>query len=184
MPEGIPLTTLIKVIIGAIGACQMPSLPSQLPRSPWTQLLTSSPGPGETGEPSGEVWRAGPPVAVGGGWGGRYGVARAYGTCPPLLSGSACAGLFRLNYRILLARRVARGEYGKLSVQVGKGGRGWVRGGVIHTGKAEKSGSSFGAGSAILRWRTAGERHVFWTQSRKSGSYMKVIQKAINVTFF
>lgn len=42
MPEGIPLTTLIKVIIGAIGACQMPSLPSQLPRSPWTQLLTSS----------------------------------------------------------------------------------------------------------------------------------------------
>lgn len=41
MPEGIPLTTLIKVIIGAIGACQMPSLPSQLPRSPWTQLHTS-----------------------------------------------------------------------------------------------------------------------------------------------
>lgn len=40
MPEGIPLTTLIKVIIGAIGACQMPSLPSQLPRSPWTQLHT------------------------------------------------------------------------------------------------------------------------------------------------
>lgn len=40
MPEGIPLTTLIKVIIGAIGACQMPSLPSQLPSSPWTQLHT------------------------------------------------------------------------------------------------------------------------------------------------
>lgn len=34
MPEEIPLTTLIKVIIGAIDACQLPSLPSQLPRSP------------------------------------------------------------------------------------------------------------------------------------------------------
>lgn len=34
------------VIMGAIGACQMPSLPSQLPRSPRAQLLTSLWRPG------------------------------------------------------------------------------------------------------------------------------------------
>lgn len=41
MPEGFPLTTLIKAIMGAIGACQMPSLPSQLTALHWTQLLRS-----------------------------------------------------------------------------------------------------------------------------------------------
>jgi len=79
MPEGIPLTTLIKVIIGAIGACQMPSLPSQLPRSPWTQLLTSS-------------WRLGGrrKARRRGGQGifsrkvgGSGGISGAYGKCPP-----------------------------------------------------------------------------------------------------
>lgn len=90
MPEGIPLTTLIKVIIGAIGACQMPSLPSQLPRSPWTQLhalwrelggrreaRTGPRRPPRLRRQSGEaVWRGG--LAMRRFW--------AYGTRPPSLS--------------------------------------------------------------------------------------------------
>ena len=83
MPEGIPLTTLIKVIIGAIGACQMPSLPSQLPRSPWTQLHASLWGLG--GRREGRL-RWGPGISSEG-WRGGGG---AYGKCPPPLSVSAC----------------------------------------------------------------------------------------------
>lgn len=88
MPEGIPLTTLIKVIIGAIGACQMPSLPSQLPRSPWTQLHTSSWGLG--GRRAVRL-RWGRGISSGG---GRVGEATlwAYGTRPPSLSVSVCRG--------------------------------------------------------------------------------------------
>lgn len=87
MPEGIPLTTLIKVIIGAIGACQMPSLPSQLPRSPWTQLHASLWGTGwqargEAALGTRHLQRGVAREVVGGGW--------AYGKCPPPLSVSAC----------------------------------------------------------------------------------------------
>lgn len=84
MPEGIPLTTLIKVIIGAIGACQMPSLPSQLPRSPWTQLLTSSWRPGGRRRAR---RRWGPGTFNGKGGRSIRGITRTYGKCPP--TGSA-----------------------------------------------------------------------------------------------
>lgn len=59
MPEGIPLTTLIKVIIGAIGACQMPSLPSQLPSSPSTHLHTLWQGLGGRRVARHVVWQGG-----------------------------------------------------------------------------------------------------------------------------
>lgn len=59
MPEGIPLTTLIKVIIGAIGACQMPSLPSQLPSSPSTHLHTLWQGLGGKRVARHMVWQSG-----------------------------------------------------------------------------------------------------------------------------
>lgn len=105
MPEGIPLTTLIKVIIGAIGACQMPSLPSQLPRSPWTQLHASLWG--LDGRREGRL-RWGPGISSEG-WRGREGSIWKMST-PSICLGMQKVATYSPNYNlcILLPCRVAQ----------------------------------------------------------------------------
>lgn len=105
MPEGIPLTTLIKVIIGAIGACQMPSLPSQLPRSPWTQLHASLWG--LDGRREGKL-RWGPGISSEG-WRGRGGSIWKMST-PSICLGMQKVATYSPNYNlcILLPCRVAQ----------------------------------------------------------------------------